>query len=105
MICPAIATRPDYSAAECDASTHACVLVQPADIHCGGFIAPAMQHKCPDGYDCRIAVNPDLPGSCVQHCGGFAGIACHDFDQSCVDDPSDGCDPAKGGADCPGICQ
>lgn len=36
-------------------------------------------------------------------CGGIAGILCED-DQDCVDDPSDGCDPMNGGADCSGIC-
>ena len=36
-------------------------------------------------------------------CGGIAGIACP-AGQTCVDDPSDGCDPAQGGADCSGIC-
>jgi hypothetical protein len=38
-----------------------------------------------------------------QFCGGIAGIPCPDG-QTCVDDPSDGCDPANGGADCGGVC-
>ena len=36
-------------------------------------------------------------------CGGIAGIPCPDG-YTCVDDPSDNCDPATGGADCGGIC-
>ena len=36
-------------------------------------------------------------------CGGFAGLPCGP-DEECVDDPSDACDPKKGGADCGGIC-
>ncbi len=36
-------------------------------------------------------------------CGGIAGILCENG-QSCVDDPSDSCDPHTGGADCSGIC-
>lgn len=36
-------------------------------------------------------------------CGGIAGIACADG-FTCIDDPKDNCDPAKGGADCGGIC-
>jgi hypothetical protein len=36
-------------------------------------------------------------------CGGIAGIKCPDG-QVCVDDPTDTCDPDKGGADCSGIC-
>jgi hypothetical protein len=42
-------------------------------------------------------------GAHSQVCGGFAGLACP-AGQKCVDDPSDACDPNKGGADCPGIC-
>ena len=36
-------------------------------------------------------------------CGGIAGIECpgHGY---CYDDPSDSCDPRKGGADCGGLC-
>lgn len=36
-------------------------------------------------------------------CGGFAGILCP-AGQRCIDDPKDDCDPARGGADCGGIC-
>lgn len=38
-----------------------------------------------------------------QMCGGIAGFPCPDG-MKCVDDPSDNCDPAQGGADCAGIC-
>ena len=38
-----------------------------------------------------------------QTCGGIAGFPCPG-DKTCVDDPSDNCDPARGGADCGGIC-
>jgi hypothetical protein len=36
-------------------------------------------------------------------CGGIAGFPCPDG-QECIDNPSDDCDPANGGADCGGIC-
>ena len=36
-------------------------------------------------------------------CGGFAGLLCPEG-LICVDDPSDDCDPARGGADCIGVC-
>ena len=36
-------------------------------------------------------------------CGGIAGIPCP-TGQRCIDDPSDGCDPNAGDADCAGIC-
>ena len=39
-----------------------------------------------------------------QFCGGFANLPCPEG-FVCVDDPNDGCDPAKGGADCGGICK
>jgi hypothetical protein len=38
-----------------------------------------------------------------QMCGGIAGFPCP-AGKKCVDDPSDDCDPARGGADCGGIC-
>lgn len=43
------------------------------------------------------------PGGTKPMCGGFAGIACPKG-QICKDDPTDDCDPAKGGRDCGGIC-
>jgi hypothetical protein len=107
-ICPAFATLADYAAPECNQGTHKCELVKPADIKCGGFIAPAMQHACPAGYNCTHlgpGLNPDTGGKCVQFCGGFAGIACHNANETCVDDPNDSCDPAHGGADCGGVCK
>jgi len=36
-------------------------------------------------------------------CGGLIGGACPPG-YACVEDPNDGCDPAMGGADCPGVC-
>jgi hypothetical protein len=38
-----------------------------------------------------------------QLCGGIAGFQCP-AGKTCVDDPVDDCDPARGGADCSGIC-
>jgi hypothetical protein len=40
----------------------------------------------------------------AKKCGGIAGLTCPSGYQ-CVDDPTDSCDPAKGGADCIGICK
>lgn len=104
QICPRIAVRADYSAAECNNTTHKCELVQPKDIKCGGFTMNS--HACPDGYTCKLPIGvADVPGSCVQRCGGIAGIACREAGETCVDDPSDDCNPAAGGADCGGLCQ
>ncbi|MEO5728848.1 MAG: hypothetical protein ABI134_11965, partial [Byssovorax sp.] len=61
---------------------------------------------------CDSTSGADCGGICVagtetplppQQCGGFAGIQCEPG-FTCVDDPGDDCDPAKGGADCMGIC-
>ncbi len=38
-----------------------------------------------------------------QMCGGIAAFPCPEG-MKCVDDPTDDCDPTKGGADCAGIC-
>src|SRR2546423_832122 len=56
---------------------------------------------------CKAGTHCDA-GACVADptkvfCGGFAGIQCPDG-SACVDDPSDGCDPNAGGADCGGMC-
>lgn len=40
----------------------------------------------------------------IQACGGFANLPCP-AGYTCVDDPSDGCDPNNGGADCGGYCR
>lgn len=40
----------------------------------------------------------------AQACGGITAAQCP-AGKTCVDDPSDTCDPNKGGADCPGICK
>ena len=43
------------------------------------------------------------PAPTDQFCGGLVGKECPDG-YTCEDNPKDGCDPKKGGADCPGIC-
>ena len=39
-----------------------------------------------------------------QPCGGIAGIPCPEG-FVCKDVPGDGCNPNRGGADCPGVCR
>ena len=53
-------------------------------------------------------MNVDYDGECKPEdpgplCGGIAGIPCPGAGV-CVDDPTDDCDPASGGADCGGVC-
>ncbi len=55
----------DERVAQCDFTTHQCQMIDPTQIRCGGFIAPAMQHQCPANYDCHYTSVPDLPGTCV----------------------------------------
>jgi len=50
-----------------------------------------------------VGCGPEAPPDGGDFCGGIAGIPCPDGN-SCVDDPSDDCDPRTGGADCGGIC-
>lgn len=60
---------------------------------------PCATVRCASGTHCDA-------GKCVAdavHCGGLAGTPCPGMGK-CVDDPSDGCDPKAGGADCGGIC-
>jgi hypothetical protein len=61
------------------------------------------------GNRCEAAaagVSVESTGECEPAptlCGGIAGIPCPNG-QTCVDDPSDDCDPDRGGADCGGVC-
>jgi hypothetical protein len=72
---------------------------------CGGICVPATNPcaavLCQTGTQCVV-----IGGKAVckpPFCGGIAGFPCPDGLQ-CIDDPSDDCDPNKGGADCGGIC-
>ena len=63
------------------------------------------------GNACTAAaagVSVEYEGECrkpeAQACGGIAGTRCPQG-KMCVDDPTDDCDPKRGGADCPGICK
>jgi hypothetical protein len=62
--CPMFVVN-DTRVAQCNFATHSCVMIAPTDIACGGFIAPELQHSCPEGYVCQRPRIPDAPGSCV----------------------------------------
>jgi hypothetical protein len=80
----------------------------PTGEPCGGNRCGPGEYCCnpscgvcaPLGGSCATVVCDPEPG---EMCGGIAGIPCPDG-FVCVDDPRDDCDPAAGGADCPGIC-
>jgi hypothetical protein len=60
---------------------------------------PCATVKCAAGTHCDS-------GKCAPDgvaCGGLAGKPCPGSGR-CVDNPYDSCDPAAGGADCPGVC-
>ena len=63
---------------------------------------PCAAVRCVAGTHC---VASGGTATCVpdQSCGGFLGIPCPGLGR-CVDDPTDDCDPANGGADCGGMC-
>jgi len=83
----------------------------------GGTADPCATVRCGAGTHCEarviecikapcapvVACVPDATPPPSPTCGGFAGKACPGAGK-CVDDPKDSCDPAKGGADCGGIC-
>lgn len=50
-----------------------------------------------------LSSSSESSASSARMCGGIAGFPC-DGGFTCVDDPSDDCDPNAGGADCSGIC-
>jgi hypothetical protein len=62
--CPLLVVH-DTRVAQCNFSTHSCEMIAPTSIACGGFIAPSLQHHCPEGYVCKYTTVPDVPGSCV----------------------------------------
>ena len=63
QFCPLFVVN-DTRVAQCDIPHHQCQMIDPAQIRCGGFIAPAMQHQCPTGYECHFQGVPDVPGFC-----------------------------------------
>ncbi|KAJ9470837.1 hypothetical protein DIPPA_12105 [Diplonema papillatum] len=80
-----------------------------------------MVTKCSAGFTCQL--NTLGQAECVKDekessadvaavdvckdkasCGGFLGTPCKSRSDVCIDDPSDDCNPLKGGADCMGCC-
>ena len=74
-----------------------CTACDPNDPSC---IETAVVKFCqPDG-SCQAQAPSCEP---KVFCGGIAGIPCPGAG-TCIDDPSDDCDPTLGGADCGGMC-
>lgn len=69
---------------------------------CAAVLCPAPS-RC-DVVDGQAVCSPIEPAPSGPFCGGFAGIECPGAG-TCQDDPGDDCDPARGGADCGGLCE
>lgn len=67
--------------------------------HCEAQKVECIKAPCPPVAACVLNVTPPSGPTC----GSIAGKPCPGMGK-CVDNPNDSCDPAKGGADCGGIC-
>jgi hypothetical protein len=64
----------------------------------GPFASSTGESSTGDGESSTTAIATKTP------CGGLSGAKCGEG-STCIDDPSDACDPSKGGgAECTGIC-
>jgi len=97
---------------QCHAGVSACLTTCPTAFtsftSCApGFreaVFPPAEGECCNTKRCVPDDIGDCEGAGVR-CAGFAGLQCPNANMRCIDDPSDDCDPTKGGADCMGICK
>jgi hypothetical protein len=86
----------------------ACGTVRP------GGPQPCAAVLCPEGTRCVVTTRPCRSADCADRgecvplekpvrCGGVGALRCPGAG-ACVDDPSDDCDPRRGGTDCAGVC-
>ena len=91
----------------CRAGTHCEVVDDGALCAPDEPVNPCAAVLCPAPSTCDVvdgkAVCTPIEAS-GPFCGGIAAFPCPGAG-SCVDNPNDDCDPARGGADCGGICE
>ncbi|KAI5468097.1 hypothetical protein BGZ63DRAFT_372943 [Mariannaea sp. PMI_226] len=78
---------------DCETESEGC----PEDSHC--VYDPRLPKPAADDTETPKVCVPKSPPPC----GGFIGSQCPEG-LFCYDQPDDGCDTSKGGADCGGIC-
>jgi hypothetical protein len=106
-VCACVPAPDACAAVRCRAGTHceladdgaSCAPDEPIN-PCAAVLCPAPS-SC-DVVDGKAVCTPIEPSG--PFCGGIAAFQCPGGG-SCVDNPNDGCDPARGGADCGGICE
>jgi hypothetical protein len=107
-VCACVAEEPPVdacAAVRCASGTHCEVIDDRAE--CVEDVSSCAAVLCPVNTTCDVvngeAVCTPVDPPSGPFCGGFAGIECPGAG-TCVDDPSDDCDPAQGGFDCGGVC-
>ncbi len=74
-----------------------------ATVESGGILMRVSEVTVLDSTEPSSSSSESSVSSSKKFCGGIAAFPC-DAGQTCVDDPSDSCDPMNGGADCGGMC-
>ncbi|KAJ9451570.1 hypothetical protein DIPPA_24865 [Diplonema papillatum] len=130
-VCDDKASCGGFLGKSCDSKSHVCI-DDPSDdcdplnggADCIGccVIDQCLAVKCDAGLTCQL--NSMGQAECVKDhiedkdetsalaavckdkaaCGGILGESCDSRSHVCIDDPSDDCNPLKGGADCSGCC-
>ena len=108
-VCACVPQEPPVDACasvRCRAGTHCEVVDDRAACVVDEQVNPCAAASCPTNTSCDVVDGQAVctPLDPAPFCGGIAGIDCPG-QGTCVDNPNDGCDPQRGGADCGGLCQ
>jgi len=108
-VCACVPQEPPVDACasvRCRAGTHCEVVDDRAQCIVDEQVNPCAAASCPTNTSCDVVDGQAVctPLDPAPFCGGIAAIACPG-QGTCVDNPNDGCDPRRGGADCGGLCE